>query len=70
MLRSLVGSEMCIRDRENSMKKSIIGLLAAVAITGGMATIAEAKVNFQIYLGEPYYNYRVGPDYRLSLIHI
>ena len=46
------------------MKKSIIGLLATVAITGGMATIAEAKVKFQIYLGEPYYNYRVGPDYR------
>lgn len=46
------------------MKKTIIGLLAAVAITGGMASIAEAKVNFQVYLGEPYYNYRVGPDYR------
>ena len=46
------------------MKKTIIGLLAAVAITGGMASIAEAKVNFRIYLGEPYYNYQIGPDYR------
>ena len=46
------------------MKKMIIGLLAAVAITGGMASLAEAKVNFKIYLGEPYYDYRVGPDYR------
>jgi hypothetical protein len=46
------------------MKKTIIGLLAAVAITGGMATLAEAKVNFKIYVGEPYYDYRVGPDYR------
>jgi hypothetical protein len=46
------------------MKKTVIGLLAAVAITGGMATLAEAKVNFKIYLGEPYYDYRVGPDYR------
>ena len=46
------------------MKKTIIGLLAAVAITGGMATLAEAKVNFKIYLGEPYYDHRIGPDYR------
>ena len=46
------------------MKKTIIGLLAAVAITGGMATFAEAKVNFKIYLGERYYDHRVGPDYQ------
>ena len=46
------------------MKKIIIGLLAAVAITGGMASLAEAKVNFRIYLGEPYYDQRMGPDYR------
>ena len=46
------------------MKKTIIGLLAAVAITGGMATLAEAKTNFHIYFGEPYYDYQMGPDYR------
>ena len=46
------------------MKKIIIGLLAAVAITGGTASLAEAKVNFKIYLGEPYYEQRMGPDYR------
>ena len=46
------------------MKKTIIGLLAAVAITGGMASLADAKTNFRIYLGEPYYDYQVGPDYR------
>ncbi len=34
------------------MKKMIIGLLAAVAITGGMASLAEAKVKVKIYLGE------------------
>ena len=46
------------------MKKTIIGLLAAVAITGGMASLAEAKTNFRIYLGEPYYDRQMGPDYR------
>ncbi len=46
------------------MKKIVIGLLAAVAITGGMASVAEAKTNFTIYLGEPYYDQRMGPDYR------
>ena len=40
------------------MKKTIVGLLAAVAITGSMASLAEAKVNFKIYLAEPYYDQR------------
>ena len=31
------------------MKKMIIGLLAAVAITGGMASLAEAKVNQDLF---------------------
>ena len=44
------------------MKKIIIGLLAAVSITAGMASLAEAKIT--IYLGEPYYDQRMGPDYR------
>ena len=46
------------------MKKMIIGLLAAVAITGGMASLAEAKVKIKVYLGESYYDQRMGPDYR------
>jgi hypothetical protein len=44
------------------MKKIIIGLLAAVSITAGMASLAEAKI--RIYLGESYYDQRMGPDYR------
>jgi hypothetical protein len=58
------GVPLTLLSQGEFMKKTIIGLLAAVAITGGMATVAEAKVNFKIYLGEPYYDYRVGPDYR------
>lgn len=44
------------------MKKIVIGLLAAVSITAGMASLAEAKIT--IYLGESYYDQRMGPDYR------
>lgn len=46
------------------MKKTIIGLLAAVSIIGGLTTVANAKVNVDIFFGVPYYNYQVGPDYR------
>lgn len=46
------------------MKKTIIGLLAAAAIFGGAATIAEARTNFSIYFGIPYFNEQIGPDYR------
>ena len=46
------------------MKKIIIGLLAAVAITGGMASLAEAKVKIKVILGEQYYDQRMGPDYQ------
>ena len=48
------------------MKKTIIGLLAAVALIGGAATMAEAKTHVRIYLGVPYYDYQVGPDYRFN----
>jgi hypothetical protein len=44
------------------MKKTIIGLLAAVSIIGGLTTVADAKVS--IYFGVPYYDYQYGPDYR------
>jgi hypothetical protein len=45
------------------MKKTIIGLLAATALFGGLASVAEAKVVIQLG-GIPYYDYQMGPDYR------
>lgn len=48
------------------MKKTVFGLLAAVALIGSAATMAEAKTHFNIYLGVPYYDYQVGPDYRFN----
>jgi hypothetical protein len=46
------------------VKKAIIGLLSAVSLYGSLATAAEARVNFDIYFGIPYYNDQIGPDYR------
>jgi hypothetical protein len=43
------------------MRKILLGLVAAAALFGGLATAAEAKVT--IYFGSPYYSYRPGPDY-------
>ena len=45
------------------MKKLILGLIAALALFAGLSTTVEAKTNFTIYLGVPYYGYQVGPDY-------
>ena len=45
------------------MKKTLLGLLAASALLAGISSLAEAKTNFHIYLGVPYYDYQVGPDY-------
>ena len=45
------------------MKKTIIGLLAATALFGGLASVAEAKIIIQLG-GIPYYDYQMGPDYR------
>lgn len=45
------------------MKKTIIGLLAATALFGGLASVAEAKIIIQLG-GIPYYDQRMGPDYR------
>jgi hypothetical protein len=46
------------------MKKTIFGLLAAATLLGGTASLAEAKTNFSLYFGVPYFNEQVGPDYR------
>jgi hypothetical protein len=43
------------------MRKTLLGLIAAATLFGGMATVAEAKVI--IYFGLPYYSYQPGPDY-------
>ena len=43
------------------MKKTLIALLAGVALFAGLSSTADAKV--RIYLGVPYYDYQVGPDY-------
>ena len=45
------------------MKKTILGLIAAVAMCGSLTAASEAKTNFTIYLGVPYYDYKVGPGY-------
>ena len=45
------------------MKKTIIGLLAATALFGGLATAADAKIIIR-FGGVPYYDYQMGPDYR------
>ena len=48
------------------MKKTIFGILAAVTLIGGASTIAEAKANFTIFFGVPYYDQQIGPDYRYN----
>ena len=45
------------------MKKIILGLVAALSLVAGFSAIAEAKTNFNLYLGVPYYDYQVAPDY-------
>lgn len=46
------------------MLKSFIASAAALSLWAGLAPAADAKVNFELYLGVPYYNERIGPDYR------
>ena len=48
------------------MKKTILGLLAAIALLGGAASLADAKTHVRVYLGVPYYDYQRGPDYRFN----
>jgi hypothetical protein len=45
------------------MKKTIFGLLAALALVAGLPAVAEARTSVNLYLGVPYYDYQVGPDY-------
>ena len=51
------------------MKKIFLGLLAATALIASGATAAEAKVRVNGYLGVPYYDYQVGPDYVFDANH-
>jgi hypothetical protein len=46
------------------MKKLIVASAFAALVGFGMSTAAEAKTNFQLYLGYPHYDYRPGDDYR------
>jgi hypothetical protein len=50
--------------RSIKMKKAILGILASALLLGGVASVAEAKTNFRLYLGVPYYDQRLGDDYR------
>jgi hypothetical protein len=46
------------------MKKLVLALACVAPLAFATVTPAEAKVNFQLYLGVPHYDYQVGPDYR------
>jgi hypothetical protein len=45
------------------MKKLIMALVFAGFAGFHAPTTADADVNVRVYLGVPYYSYRVGPDY-------
>lgn len=45
------------------MKKIILGLLTALPLIASLSVIAQAKTNFNVYLGAPYYEYHAGPEY-------
>ena len=45
------------------MKKTILVMLAAATLIGGIATAAESKVRFNVYLGTPYYDRQIEPGY-------
>ena len=51
------------------MKKIILGLLGALSLVAGFSAVAEAKTNFNLYLGVPYYDYQVGRDYLFDENH-
>lgn len=45
------------------MIKPIAAMIAAGLLMGGTASLAEAKTSFHVYLGTPYYDSQIGPDY-------
>ena len=45
------------------MKNLMLGLFAGAALLTGFAGDSQAKVNFSVYLGVPYYDEQIGPDY-------
>ena len=46
------------------MRTILFALAAAIPLLGGLAPAADAKVRLNIYLGVPYYDEQIGPDYR------
>jgi hypothetical protein len=48
------------------MKKLIVASAFAALVGFGMSSAAEAKTNFQLYLGYPHYDYRPGDDYLVT----
>jgi len=45
------------------MERKILGLIVAVVMAVGLSGASEAKVNFSVYLGVPYYDSQISPDY-------
>jgi hypothetical protein len=46
-----------------NMNGAILGIAATVSLWGIVNSGAEAKTNFNLYLGVPYYDEQIGPDY-------
>lgn len=61
MLSAASSAQYQSKPKENIMKKTLLGLLAASALLVGSSSFAEAKANFHVYFGVPYYDYQVGP---------
>jgi hypothetical protein len=45
------------------MKRFLIGLAAAAGLTLGLAATAEARTNFDFYIGTPFPSYGYAPGY-------
>ena len=58
-----------LTSRIKTMKKTICALLGALALVTGWSAIAEARTSFNLYLGVPYYDYQVSPDYLYDRNH-
>lgn len=46
------------------MKKTCLSLVLAALLTCATAGLAEAKASFNLYLGVPYWNEQIAPNYR------